>query len=89
MQRIFLVGMCVAIVGCGELVDKSSAVQAAENAGWSEVKVIEQHGIAPTFYGCSKDDSVAFEIRGKNPAGKSADATVCCGLVFKSCTVRY
>lgn len=90
MKRLFLVAtFAIAMIGCGEFVDPSHAVKAAEGIGFTEVKVVGQHGMAPTFYGCGKDDSVAFEIVGKNPTGKRTEATVCCGLFFKSCTVRF
>lgn len=88
-MRKFLLCLFTMVAGCGEFVEPSNAIRSAESAGWSEVRVTEQHGMAPVFYGCGKDDSVAFGIVGKNPAGKRANATVCCGLIFKSCTVRF
>jgi hypothetical protein len=90
MRYAFILALALPfVVSCGEFVDKSAAIKAAEGAGFTDVRVTAQHGMAPSFYGCSKDDSVAFEIVGKNPIGKQTTATVCCGLFFKSCTVRY
>jgi hypothetical protein len=77
------------LAGCGEMVDKDLAVQTMEKAGFKDVRVTAQHGINPTFYGCGKDDAVAFNVSAQNPTGKQVTATVCCGLVFKNCTIRY
>jgi len=77
------------VVACGEMVGENHAIRAAEGSGMTDVKVTAKHGLAPTFYGCSKDDAVAFDVQGKNANGVPTVATVCCGLIFKSCTVRY
>lgn len=88
-KRIALLAVVGLLVGCGEMIDKNVAVQTMENAGFKDVRVTGQHGIAPGWYGCGEDDAVAFDVNGKNPAGKQVSATVCCGLVLKNCTVRY
>lgn len=75
--------------GCGVIVDESTGAAALNAEGWSEVNVTEKHFIVPLFYGCDKNDSVAFEARGLNPAGRPSSAVVCCGAFFKGCTIRH
>jgi hypothetical protein len=62
-----LVLLCAFAVGCGEMVDKSKAVAAMTSAGYTDVKVTDQHGISPSFYGCSDSDAVAFDVTATNP----------------------
>lgn len=38
---------------------------------------------------CSKDDTFETGFRAKNPTGQWVRGVVCCGLVFKGCTVRF
>ena len=77
------------VVGCGAIVDGSEAVQTLNDAGYTKVKVISNHFIAPTFYGCSKEDDTAFECSAVNPAGKRVNVVVCSNLMFKSSTIRH
>ena len=89
MSRLVFVASMILLCGCGEAVGKDRAKDTLEAAGYSDVKVTAQHGIAPALYGCSDDDAVAFEAVATNPAGKRVATTVCCGLFLKSCTVRH
>lgn len=89
MKWAMMIALVVIASGCGEAVSKDRATDAMEAAGYSDVHVTGQHGIAPEIYGCAKGDAVAFDVRAKNPAGKRTTATVCCGLILKGCTIRY
>ena len=83
---VFLV--CLSLC-CGEVATSpEQAKGAAETMGWSDVRVTARHGIAPSFYGCDKSDTAAYDIKGKNPKGEPATATMCCGWPFKGCTMR-
>lgn len=76
--------LAVFLCSCGEIVtDQSKAIHAAETMGWSDVKVNARRGVAPTLYGCSKQDVVAYDIQGKNPAGKSSSAVMSTKLMDK------
>lgn len=88
MKRI-IIGAALTLCGCGEAVGHERPRAALESAGYGDVKITAQHGIAPALYGCGKGDAVAFEAVATNPAGKRVNAVVCCGLFFKSCTVRH
>jgi hypothetical protein len=88
-MKNWILGLVVVLCGCGEVATSpEQAVKTAETMGWSNVRVTERHGMAPSLYGCSDKDVVAYEISGKNPRGDSAAATVCCGWPFKGCTMR-
>lgn len=77
------------LTGCGEVATSpEQAKRTAETMGWSDVTVTKRHGTAPTWFGCSDKDVVAYEVSGKNPKGVSAEATVCCGWPLKGCTMR-
>lgn len=43
------------------------------------------------FFGCSKDDSffASSNFTATAPTGDDVEGTVCCGLMFKGCTVRW
>ena len=88
MKKI-LVLFVLAIAACGEFVDDSRAVKAMEANGFTQVRVTGQHGMAPQWNGCSKSDAVAFDVQGINQQQKQIYATVCCGLILKSCTIRF
>ncbi len=79
----------LALASCGEFVDPSKAVSAAESAGFTDVRMVQQNGITPSWDGCSSGDGVAFHMSGKNPIGKQTAFLVCCGTWVKGCTVRY
>lgn len=78
-----------ALSGCGLLVSDDAAVHAAENAGITNPVVTDTHYFFPSLSGCGKDDAVGFDVSGVNPQGRKITVTVCCGAVFKGCTVRY
>ncbi len=69
---------------------EENAVVALSKEGWSDVEVVSSHWLSPKIVGgCGNDDDTAFEVVGVNPAGKNSDATVCCSLLWKGCTVRH
>jgi len=76
--------------GCSHPSDQA-AIESAENHGFTDVRVLDRHDWSPSWNGCGQDDAVAFDMRGKNPAGRSVDFTLCCGTTWsngKGCTVR-
>jgi hypothetical protein len=89
VKYTFTLFAALALAGCGEMVDKSRAVEAMEAAGYKNVIVTDQHGLAPGWYGCGKDDAVAFDVTATNPVGARTKAVACCGLIMKGCTIRH
>jgi len=84
----FLIVVLVLLTGCGLFVSEDSAFDAMHALGFTEVTIKNTHWLAPSLFGCSKDDDVAFEVTGVRDKVRT-HATVCCGGVFKGCTVRF
>jgi len=77
------------ISSCGALVDEQVAVNALQNAGFTNIKITDKDYILYAFRGCSEDDSVIFMATATNPAKKKVEVSVCAGWPFKGATVRY
>ena len=72
----------------GSCADEEQAIRAAENLGFSEVKVIEKSIWFIGFKGCSASDAALFEVVAKNPVGREVEVGVCVGWPFKGATMR-
>ena len=69
MAQVFLyVGLLFALVlleaGCAAAVPESKAVNAARDAGYTEIHVIDKVWFVIGFRGCDKSDSVRFTVKG-------------------------
>lgn len=64
--------------------DTEGATRALRSSGFSDVTLT---GYA--FGRCSKDDASSTGFEATNPTGQRVTGVVCCGLVFKGCTVRF
>lgn len=64
--------------------DTTATVRTLESAGFTEVQTL---GWSPLS--CGKDDTSSTGFRAKNVKGQTVEGVVCCGLVFKNCTVRF
>ncbi len=81
-----LIGAVMAALGIAGCSSEQSAVSAAREAGWSEIRVVDK---SPINFRCDAGE-MAYRIIGRNPAGRNAEATVCCGYTkLKGCTMRY
>ncbi|NQV90151.1 hypothetical protein HQ487_01960 [Candidatus Uhrbacteria bacterium] len=90
LSTLLLILSFISLAACGEMVSEDNATRTLTAEGWTEVTVTGKHGISPHYVGgCGEDDSVAFKASGLNPAGVQSTATVCCGLIVKSCTIRH
>lgn len=90
MNRLLTLLSILALVGCSFTVREDRAVSTMTAQGWTQVEVERSHRISPHWMGgCGKDDDVAFDIVGLNPASQSSQATVCCGAWPKGCTIRH
>jgi len=76
------------VAGCGAFVSEDVPVQALNDEGYTNVRVISSHWLFPRFYGCSKEDHVSFECVGERDS-KTVSLTVCSSLWFKGSTVRH
>ena len=80
MKYLFLASL-ILVIGCTN-VDKT--VQTLKSSGYSDIQI---KGYA--WFACGKDDTYATNFSAKNPLGRTVSGVVCCGLVFKGCTVRF
>lgn len=60
-------------------------VRTLEDQGYSEVEIREEGG----WWECGKGDFYKTPFQATNPKGKRVNGIVCCGLLFKSCTLRF
>lgn len=68
---------------CGYTSD-SKTIRTLRNAGYTDITTT---GWSP--FKCSEKDTLKTGFRARNPAGRMVEGTVCCGLVFKGCTIRF
>lgn len=67
--------------------NREAAIRAAQNNGFENVNVVdEHHGFVETV-GCSDSDSHAYEINATNVRNQRVSLIVCCGYQ-KACTIR-
>lgn len=82
MKKILLMWLAaILLCSCS---DPTSSKRALENAGYSNVKIT---GWSPLS--CGRDDSFSTGFIATNPKGKRVKGVVCCGLLFKQCTIRF
>lgn len=80
-----LIAMCFAMclmAGC--MSSDSDATQTLRNSGYSNIKTT---GLNPLS--CSEDDFTRTGFVATNPSGQRVAGTVCCGMIFKGCTIRF
>ena len=68
------------LTGC---TDDAAAIRTARAHGFHDI-----HTTGWSPFSCSDDDTTKTGFRAKNAAGETVEGTVCCGLVFKNCTLR-
>jgi hypothetical protein len=69
------------LIGC---TDTNGTVRTLKSSGYTEISVGGYD-----WFSCGEDDWSATTFHAKNPNGEYVSGTVCCGLFFKGCTVRY
>lgn len=78
---IGLIILSVLMTGC---VSSSATTRTLTKAGYTN---IETGGW--DVMGCSDDDFTATSFTATNSLNQTVSGTVCCGLIFKKCTIRY
>ncbi len=67
------------------MVTDNEAITTLEKAGFSNAKVI-----GTNWWACGEGDKeVGADFEANNSAGQLVNGTVCCGVFFKGCTVRF
>jgi hypothetical protein len=80
-------GIFIITLIAGGMTSQDKAVHAAEDLGFTNVKVISKDIWFVGFTGCDVKDNARFTVHGTGPDGKERDLTVCAGI-FKGGTVR-
>jgi hypothetical protein len=55
-----------------------------EKSGFTDIQVDGWAGLS-----CSEDDTFGTNFQATNPSNVTVTGVVCCGLVFKGCTIRF
>jgi hypothetical protein len=79
MKRIAILSLLLA--AC---TDESGSRETLRKSGYTDITLT---GWSPLT--CGKDDTFSTGFRARNSNGSMVDGVVCCGLLFKSCTVRF
>jgi hypothetical protein len=81
MKSILAALLLISLVAC---TNEDDARRTLESAGFRDIRIT---GYEP--FACAESDFSATGFSAINALGVRAKGTVCCGLVFKGCTVRY
>lgn len=81
MKSILAALLLASLVAC---TNEDDAKRTLESAGFKDIQTT---GYSP--FACAEDDFSATGFSATNANGMRVKGTVCCGLVFKGCTVRY
>ena len=84
---LLVIFMFFGLYGCGAMTPESKAINAAEDAGYTNVEIIDKAYALIELRGCGDSDNARFTVRGTNPAGKVRTFYVCAG-VLKGGTIR-
>jgi hypothetical protein len=80
MRKILLL-LGLALVAC---TDDSATIRTLNDSGYTDIQTTGY-----SWFECGSDDHYHTGFQAKNPAGKVVNGTVCCGLMFKGCTIRF
>lgn len=81
MKYLLAIAFVLALTAC---TSHDKTVSTLEAMGFTDIKPGGYD-----FFGCAKDDNVHTKFTAKNASGRPVSGTVCCGLLFKNCTVRF
>ena len=72
----------------GILVDEQKAINALEDAGYSQIEITDRAIFFIRFRGGDRRDSVRFTAKALNPLGKEVEVYIFSGWLFKAPTIR-
>jgi len=85
MRKTILFGIfglfALLITGC---TSDNQTKTTLEKAGYTNIEISGWDAL-----GCSDDDWYSTKFIATNPKDERIEGTVCCGLIFKKCTIRY
>ena len=84
MKKLFVALMMVSALVFTSCTNESGARQTLENHGFTNIVTT---GWSP--FSCDEKDFSSTGFTATNPVGKRVSGVVCCGMIFKNCTVRF
>jgi hypothetical protein len=87
----FLAVIIIAIGGnfvCASMASDHRAVQAVENIGLRNVRVVDKGPSWGVFGGCKESDVAKFKVQGTDSYGKQRTIEVCAPVPFGGYTIR-
>ena len=64
--------------------DEESTISTLQKSGYTNIKIGDY-----AWFDCSENDFFRTRFSATNVNGERVEGVVCCGLLFKSCTVRF
>lgn len=80
MKNAIMILAAILTLAC---TDEGHARKVLKAQGYTEIQTTGYE-----VFSCSEDDTVRTGFVAKSASGQRVEGVVCCGLVFKSCTVR-
>lgn len=84
LGAVLVVAMLASACLCNFIHNPEHEEKILSDAGFKDIQMT---GYKP--FSCSEDDSLSTGFEAKNNDGKKVSGTVCCGLLFKNCTIRF
>jgi hypothetical protein len=83
---IFLAGIfiCFFVFCLSSCTNEPDTVKTLQSVGFTDIKTTGYE-----FFACSQDDVYHTGFIAKNSRGEIVSGVVCCGLLFKGCTIRF
>ena len=81
MKKIILFFILLLLVGC---TTEDATIKTLKKAGYSNIEITSWKPLS-----CGEGDWYSTGFTAENVNGEKIDGVVCCGLIFKSCTIRY
>lgn len=83
MRKLIIIAAFL-LASCAQTSSDSPAAETLRKSGYTD---IELTGWSP--FKCDEKDTFSSGFRAKNSNGSTVEGVVCCGLIFKGCTVRF
>tara|TARA_Y100000310_G_scaffold9871_1_gene10580 strand:+ start:504 stop:761 length:258 start_codon:yes stop_codon:yes gene_type:complete len=84
MRKLVAIIVFCSTLLIGGCTDTDSSQRALRSLGFTNIQ-----WTGYDFFGCSEDDFFHTGFTATNGNKKRVTGTVCCGLLFKNCTVRF
>lgn len=78
---ILVIILAIMLSGC---VSEKNTLKTLDSAGFGDIEVTNWKP-----FSCGEGDWFKTGFKATNVNGKEVTGTVCCGLIFKDCTIRF